>query len=115
MQETGRIVAVNFFYYGPELMPLPALDREAMLKARSGAKAVILREGAPPLDVVQMPGFETKMGATSFAFDASDEFWESTRRRNGDLHVLCRDCWRTVTNNWPTEDIPGSISWGEGD
>jgi hypothetical protein len=115
VQETGRIVAVNFVYYGPELMPLPALDREAMLKARSGARAVILREGALPLDVVQTPGFKTKPGAASFAFDASDELWESTRRRSGDLRVLCRDWWRTVTNNWPTEDIPGSRSWGEGD
>jgi hypothetical protein len=32
VQETGRVVAVNFVYYGPEVRPLPALDRETMLK-----------------------------------------------------------------------------------
>jgi hypothetical protein len=74
-----------------------------------------LREDSPPLNAVKAPSYEAEAGATSFAFDASDEYWENMRRRKGDLRVLCRDWWQTVAKNRPTEDIPGSRSWGEGD
>jgi hypothetical protein len=115
VQETGRTVAVNFAYYGPQERPLPDIGKEQLLRVRLGPKAVILRESAPRLDVIEGTDCNTDLGPSSFAYEATEEYWEDLRRRNGDVGALCRGWWRAATRGLCAESLPGSKSFGEGD
>lgn len=117
IQETGRKVAIDTIIYGPEERPLPPLPADAALKARLGHRAVILKEGAPSLDVVksQADFFGAGKEVTSVAYAGDDIYWESFRRKNGDWRAIMRDLWRHAVSGTSQDRFPGSWSLGEGD
>jgi hypothetical protein len=115
VQETGRIITVEFVYYGPEERPLPKLDEIMSLKARLGPRVVFLKEGTAPLDVTEGPGSLSVRGPTSFEYAADEEYWKEIRWRNGKLGAGWRDWWWAVTQGPVARSLPGSKALGEGD
>jgi hypothetical protein len=106
VQRTGRKVAIDTVYYGAEYSEVPELVQEQLLKVRRGCKAVILKEGSPPLDVVD---------GLSYAYDADDSYWEKMRLKNGNWGAIWRGVWRNLTSQTIEESFPGSLSLSEGD
>jgi hypothetical protein len=115
VQESGRRVAIDTVYYGPGGIVLPELDHDDALKAIHGCKAVILKEGSPPINVKNGPTYFHRMGMRSFGYEADDDYWETLRRRNGDWGAIWRGVWK-VWNAEPSEErFPGSMASKTGD
>jgi hypothetical protein len=106
VQETGRKIAIGAVYYGLQYGDMPGLERDELLKARRGFKAVILKKGSAPLDVVD---------ARSYLYEADDDYWEQIRWRNGDWGTIWRGVWKHLPSQTTEDSLPGSMSLHEGD
>lgn len=113
VQETGRRIAIDTVYYGPEDRQCPDPALEAAVKARLAPKKIVLKEGMQPLDVA--PGVSRDDQVTHVGYEADEEYWERLRRNNGDWRTLCKLAWQLLTSTTPEERFPGSKALGEGD
>jgi len=115
VQETGRMLKIDTVFYGPEDRVCIHAELEASILARLAPETIILQEGYEKLNLA--PGFslDDKMTATSYAWDADQQYWDDLRRRNGDWKAFCKLAWQLTTYTTPGEQFPGSRSRNEGD
>lgn len=84
VQEGGRRVNVGIVYCGQPDTPDPNIEY---------VPKVVLVPGTAPASGVVAEG-------AGFRYEADEEYWEATRRRNGNVGALWRGVWRT-TAAWP--------------
>ncbi|KAH8723871.1 hypothetical protein GQ44DRAFT_803146 [Phaeosphaeriaceae sp. PMI808] len=114
VQQTGRRLRIDTTYYGPEERPLPELSDNELLRAKLGPNVVILEENEAPLGETAGSNTGISLGVTSVEYKADEEYWESMRRRNGDLSAIFRQMWRVVRGGH--KEVPqGSMARGVGD
>jgi hypothetical protein len=97
VQETGRKITVESIYYGPEDRPLPTLDADTKLRLEKGPNTLLLREGAPPLNLLSQPCHTGSVSVQGYAHEPEEDYWEAMRRRNGNWKALCRGGWNSLT------------------
>jgi hypothetical protein len=107
VQETGRRIAVDTVYYGPEYRPLPALDAETALRMKMGLKAVILKEDAPRLELTEQPCDAGEVSVQGYAYEPDEDYWEAKRRRNWDWMALFRGVMNKFTKSSQTSENSG--------
>jgi hypothetical protein len=117
VQETGRRITVDTIYHGPEYRPLPDLDAETALRIKMGLKAVILKEYAPPLDLIEQPCYDGMVSVQGYAYEPDEEYWEAKRRRNGHWMALSRGVLNKITKSSETSENSGlgSMAQKQGD
>ncbi|KAF1846287.1 uncharacterized protein K460DRAFT_122690 [Cucurbitaria berberidis CBS 394.84] len=84
VQQTGRRVLVDTYFYGAEVIPRTDDER------RFGHLKVRLHPGVPGVEGLT----RENVGATSFKNEVDEEYWDELRRRNGKLDALWRGFWR---------------------
>jgi hypothetical protein len=117
VQETGRRIAVDTVYYGPEYRPLPALDAEIAFRMKMGLSAIILKEDAPRLELTEQPCDAGEVSVQGYAYEPDEDYWEAKRRRNGDWMALFRGVRNKFTKSSQTSEYSGlgSRAHGQGD
>jgi hypothetical protein len=115
VQETGRRIAIDTVYYGPEDRPLPELDAETLLGARLGPNAIFLQPGDPPLPLTEKTNLSGCFVVTGHGHDADEEYWESVQRRNGDWRALYKGAFRAMLGRAPRQEFLGSKALNRGD
>lgn len=114
VRETGRRVAIDVLYYGPEDRHIPEVSVDFLLKMRLGHKAVILKEGAPPVTPATQ-NHDHDEPLSGITFEPGDTYWDDLRLRNGDWMVKCKVAWNSLTRMSVRPEVPGSMALGEGD
>jgi hypothetical protein len=109
VQQTGRRVAVDAVYYGPESRPLPSLDANTMLRLKKGPKAVILKEGVPRLKLLKNSSRSGSVSVQGYAYDPDKSY--------RDWKALYRGVWNSLTTASRTSEdrLLGSRDLKEGD
>jgi hypothetical protein len=115
VQETGRRIAIDTVYYGPEDRPLPELDSETLAGIKLGPNAIILRPGDPRLPVKEQTNLSGCFVVTGHGHDVDEEYWESIRRRNGDWRAICKGILKGMVGVAPKQDFLGSKALNRGD
>jgi hypothetical protein len=117
VQQTGRKVAVDTVYYGPESRPLPDLDANTMLRLKKGPKAVILKENVPRLNLLERSSHSASMRVQGYAYDPDRNYWITQGWRNGDWKALYRGVRNSLdlTSGTSEDRLLGSKDLKEGD
>ncbi|KAH7406531.1 hypothetical protein DE146DRAFT_608375 [Phaeosphaeria sp. MPI-PUGE-AT-0046c] len=114
VRETGRRVAIDAIYYGLEDRPIPDLSTNFLLKMRLGHRAVILKEGTPPV-VPEAQSHDRGTPVSGITFEPSATYWDDLRVKNGDWKAKCRVALNSITGMAVKEEVPGSMALNEGD